>query len=59
MDGFAEGENEEEKGEIVLEKPRRQVEINVIGFDEGEEANDFGVNANAMSEYRLVFLVFH
>lgn len=59
MDGFAEGENEEEKGKIVLEKPGRQVEISVIGFDEGKETNDVGVNANAMSEYRLVFLVFH
>ena len=59
MDGFAEGENEEEKGEIVLEKPGRQVEINVIGFDEGKETNDVGVNENALSEYRLVFLVFH
>lgn len=59
MDGFAEGENEEEKGKIVLEKPGRQVEISVIGFDEGKETNEVGVNESAMSEYRLVFLVFH
>jgi hypothetical protein len=35
------------------------VEISVIGFDEGKETNDVGVNENVLSEYRLVFLVFH